>query len=499
MIRVAAYCRVSTEQEDQTNSFLAQQRYFREYIASRPEWELYGIYADEGISGTLTKNRPRFNSMIRDAAEGTFQLILTKEVSRFSRNILDAISYTRELKRMGVAVMFLTDGICTTDPDAELRLSIMASLAQEESRRTSSRVVWGQTRQMEKGVVFGHSLLGYDVKDGRITVNPRGAEVVRLIFRKYALEQLSACRIAEYLCGEGYQTCRGGTNWTAASVLKILKNEKYTGDLIQKKTYTPDYLTHEKRRNTGEVPLIYLKDHHEPIISRELWDLTIKRLEAGNKHRTGETARSTLHTFSGKIRCGQCGSIFVTRYRYRKDGSKIRRWCCGRALREGSTGCDIGKLLRDEDARHMLKTAIAQLPLDRKGLADQLVTLAGAAGSPGETMEKQLEQLRRKKEAMMDSYFAGELSRQEMLSMKARYDARTEVLTQRLTEAWERIRADSDPGKMHRQIIALLEGTEESDLFFRQITEHLTVYKNRRVEVKLQHLPYAYTFVDNTK
>ena len=495
MIRVAAYCRVSTEQEDQANSFQAQQRFFREYIASKPQWELYGIYADEGISGTLTKNRPRFNHMIRDASEGRFQLILTKEVSRFSRNILDAISCTRELKRMGVAVLFLTDGICTTDPDAELRLSIMASLAQEESRRTSSRVTWGQTRQMERGVVFGHSLLGYDVRNGRITVNTQGSEIVRLIFRKYALEQLSANRIAEYLRREGYQTARGGTCWTGATVLKILKNEKYTGDLIQKKTFTPDYLTHEKRRNTGEVPLICLKDHHEPIVSRELWELTQRKLEEGNKHRAGEKTQSTLHAFSGKIRCGQCGGIFVCRYRYRKDGSKIRRWCCGKALREGTSGCDIGKLLTDADARYMVKTVISGLPLDRRALADQVAALIESARSAEATTEKRLEQLRRKKEAMMDSYFAGEISREEMLSMKGRYDTQM----QQLAEAGERRKTGSDPEKIRSQVIDLLEGRQENDLFFRHLTEHLTVHTDRSVEVKLQYFPYIFKFVDNTK
>ena len=171
-IKVAGYCRVSTEQEDQRNSLEAQQRYFKELIENREGWELYQIYADEGITGTSTKKREQFKRMISDAREGKFQLIVTKEVSRFSRNILDTIAYTRELKALGVGVLFMNDAISTLEPDAELRLSIMASVAQEESRKTSSRVKWGQTRQMERGVVFGRSLLGYQVKDGKIKVQP---------------------------------------------------------------------------------------------------------------------------------------------------------------------------------------------------------------------------------------------------------------------------------------------------------------------------------------
>ena len=173
MILVASYCRVSTDKDDQANSFEAQQRYFREYIDRQPDWELYRVYADEGLSGTSTKKRVEFNRMVNDARMGKFQLIITKEVSRLSRDILDTIGYTRELRAMGVDVLFVNDGIKTLEPDAELRLSIMGSIAQEESWKTSSRVKWGQTRQMERGVVFGHSLLGYDVRDGQITANLR--------------------------------------------------------------------------------------------------------------------------------------------------------------------------------------------------------------------------------------------------------------------------------------------------------------------------------------
>ena len=188
MIKVASYCRVSTDSEDQANSFESQQRYFREYITRHPDWELYEIYADEGTTGTSTKKRTQFNRMINDAYCGKFNIIITKEVSRFSRNLLDTIAYTIELKALGIGVIFMNDGFTSLDPDAELRLSIMGSIAQEESRKTSSRVKWGQSRQMEKGVVFGTSMLGYDVRDGKLTINPEGAEIVRMIFHKYGVE-----------------------------------------------------------------------------------------------------------------------------------------------------------------------------------------------------------------------------------------------------------------------------------------------------------------------
>ena len=211
MILVAGYCRVSTDKDDQANSFLAQKRYFRDYIAHHPDWQLYEIYADEGITGTSTKKRTQFNRMIADAREGKFQILVTKEVSRFSRNILDTISYTRELRSLGVGVRFLLDGIDTMRPDSELYLSIMASMAQEESRKTSSRVVWGQTRQMERGVVFGPSLLGYRVQNGKIEVEPMGAETVRLIFWKYAVEQMKTSELAAFLTQAAIPTGSGNT------------------------------------------------------------------------------------------------------------------------------------------------------------------------------------------------------------------------------------------------------------------------------------------------
>lgn len=267
MLQVAAYCRVSTDKEDQANSFEAQQRYFREYIQRQPDWELQGIYADEGFSGTSTNKRVEFNKMLHAAELGQIDLIVTKEVSRFTRNTVDALQITRELRRRGVGVLFLNDSLDTRTNDGELRLTIMSSFAQDESRRTSERSKWGQMRSMEKGVVFGGSLLGYDVIGGKMTVNPDGAEVVRLIFHKYLQERKGCSTIARELREAGILSSKGNCLWSSATVTKILKNEKYCGDLIQKKTYTPDYLTHEKKYNHGKEPLVELKDHHESIMT----------------------------------------------------------------------------------------------------------------------------------------------------------------------------------------------------------------------------------------
>ena len=502
MIRVAGYCRVSTDREDQANSFETQKRYFRDYIRNHPDWELYEIYADEGITGTTTRKRTQFNRMIADAYEGRFRMILTKEVSRFSRNILDTIAYTRELRALGIGVIFATDRINTLEPEGEMLLSYLAAMAQEESRRTSTRVVWGQTRQMEKGIVFGHSLLGYDVREGVLSPEPKGAEIVRLIFHKYALEQLGASEIARQLMQNGYSTSGGGSRWTASSIIKILRNEKYVGDLIQKKTYTPDYLTHAKKANRGQVPLVVIRDHHQPIISREVWALAQERLRRNDKHRKGDGGHSNRYVFSGKIRCGQCGSSFIGRFRYRKDGTRIRRWSCGKAAREGAGSCDVGKLLRDEDALLMLKTALRSLSLDTESIVRNVTAIALDAIREGEEdtnparLQREAEGILRKKAAVLDSCFSGEISKEDMRLLNRQYDRRLEDLRQQ--EALLR-REPYENREQQRAAIAaelegILRGDSHSEVFSRNLAESITVFKDRHMDLRLQHLPQVFRF-----
>lgn len=360
MQRIAAYCRVSTDSSDQANSLHSQKRYFEEYISRRDDWILFDVYADEGITGTSTKKRAAFNRMISDACDHKFDLIVTKEISRFARNTLDSIFYTRRLKEYGVGVFFLNDNINTLDADAELRLTIMSSIAQEESRRTSQRVKWGQQRRMEQGVVFGRDMLGYDVRGGKLFINKDGAETVRLIFHKFTKEGKGAYTIARELTEEGIKTAPHMKGWSNTAVLRILKNEKYCGDLIQKKTITPNYLTHAKKYNRGEEAFVVLRDHHEGIISREVFDEAQCQLAARrNKTENGEKY-SNRYTFSGKIKCGSCGLSYV---QSRRNTSNI--WRCSAYAKHGRrkeapdgsvTGCDNKYV-----SEGVLKTALTEV------------------------------------------------------------------------------------------------------------------------------------------
>lgn len=375
LLRVAAYCRVSTDGDDQANSFESQQRYFRAYIAQQPQWELAGIFADEGLSGTSTKKRLAFQRMIACARAGTLDLIVTKEISRFARNTLDSIYYTRELRRLGVGVLFLSDNLCTLDGDAELRLAILASIAQEESRRTSERVKWGQRRRMEQGVVFGRDLLGYDVRGGALYVNEAGAQTVREIFRKCVDEGKGAHTIARELNAAGIPAARGGA-WRSSVILRILRNEKYCGDLVQKKTYTPDYLTHEKKSNHGQEDYIIVRNHHTPIIPRATFEAAGRILDTRAAAPAGQQKYSSRYPLSGKLRCGICGAVCAARKKTRRDGTDTLSWRCGNAVKNGRPHADpngrcgcTGESLRNEDALQILSQVWASLPLDRDTLA----------------------------------------------------------------------------------------------------------------------------------
>ncbi len=515
MILVASYCRVSTDKDDQANSFEAQQRYFKEYIDRQPDWELYRVYADDGLSGTSTKKRTQFNRMVSDAKMGKFKLIITKEVSRFSRNILDTIGYTRELKALGVGVLFMNDGINTLEPDAELRLSIMGSIAQEESRKTSSRVKWGQTRQMERGVVFGRSMLGYDVEGGKLTVNPEGAELVRLIFHKYGVERKGTSVIARELREAGYLTCSGNPRWNNSHIVKILKNEKYVGDLVQKKTYTPDYLTHQKKYNYGAEEKICLTDHHEAIIDRDLWNTVQAELARRNRHGQLGVGHGNRYVFSGKIKCGLCGSSFVARTKHYKNGTSTKKWCCFTATNEGTShldpmgnavGCNIGQLLRDDFAQEVLKTAAGAILAAPKWATDQITACTKAeiqrseiaGGDSAEKLEYEIQQVTRKKESILDAFFSKDITKEEMRLMNERYDRQLATLQSGLRAAREREQLSYETATLKADVkshIGDLLGREADEAFQKAILDTMIVYPDRRLEVRLNLLPIKWRFV----
>ena len=512
ILKVAVYCRVSTDSNDQANSLASQQNYFKEYIERNSMWELFDIYVDEGITGTSTKKRKAFNRMMVDAQLKKYDLIITKEISRFARNTLDSIYYTRKLKEYGIGVMFANDNLFTLDPDAELRLTIMASIAQEESRKTSERVKWGQKRRMEQGVVFGSSMIGYDVKDGKIYINPEGAEVVKKIFHKYTIEHKGTCTIARELKEEGIRTFTN-KNWTNTVILRTLRNEKYCGDLIQKKTLTPNYLTHEKVLNRGEEELVIIRDHHEPIISRELFELTQKELKRRSPTDEQKKKLGNRYCFSGKITCEECGSSFVFHNKKLMNGKYFKYWQCYNGRRNGKTkhidsvtgkevGCPINHIAHD-DLKNIMAYVIETMTADKSRflamLKKQLEDVFTQSDSNDFERKKELfDKKTERRKSLVDLYLDKCISKEEFKKMSAELDAEIETLKNELqpcaANALDRNSKDVIIAECIAYANKILTSNEDNDEFIKHILESMTISKDNIITIKLNLLPFKWKF-----
>jgi DNA invertase Pin-like site-specific DNA recombinase len=339
--RTAGYARVSTDDEEQQSSYAAQVAYYTEYIQANPAWRFVTVYADEGISGTSTKKREQFNAMVDDALAGKLDLIITKSVSRFARNTVDSLQTIRKLKEIGCEVYFQKENIWTFDGKGELLLSIMSSLAQEESRSISENVTWGQRRRMEAGKVsmaYKH-FLGYEKgDDGKPKIVPEEAAVVRQIYRLF-LEGKTFNAIAKTLMSQGIPSPGGKEKWGVRTIISILENEKYKGHALLQKGFTTDFLTHKTKKNEGELPQFYITDSHPAIISVETFDLVQSEIA----RRRGMQNRATCeHPFSGKILCGQCGSPCGPKVWHSNSPYRRTIWQCNAKYSRSDRGAKCG-------------------------------------------------------------------------------------------------------------------------------------------------------------
>ena len=510
--RVAAYCRVSTDNEDQANSFESQQKYYKRYILEHPDWELYEIFADEGVSGTSTKKRKEFNRMIECAKNGYIDLIITKEISRFARNTLDSISHTRELKKYGVGVIFMNDNINTLDSDAELRLTIMSSIAQDESRRTSERVKWGQKRRMEDGVVFGRSMLGYDVKDGKMTINEEGAKIVQQIYHKCVDEGKGTHTIARELEEEGIKPMRV-SQWSNTVILRVLRNEKYCGDLVQKKTITPDYLSHEKKYNQGEEEFVIIKNHHEPIVSKEMFEKANKILDERALSPEGKAKHSNRYPFSGKIKCGICGLSYVARYKKRTDGSVYKAWRCCEGAKHGGRhidkyGNEVGcsnRSIRNEEAVHIMYLAMKNLKFNRTKIANNLLKIIKSVISDKslnysctDKFYKSIEEIESKRNKLLELYMDNCITKDEFSKRRAEYDSQINEIKERIdgidSANSMKIHQDELYDDIVKEVNELVEGVEYEDEFYKQILDKMVIVDDNTIDLYLNILPEKWRF-----
>ena len=449
--------------------------------------------------------------MIECARNGSFDLVITKEISRFARNTLDSIYYTRDLKKHGVGVIFLNDNINTLDADSELRLALMSSIAQEESRKTSERVKWGQKRQMEQGVVFGRSMLGYDVKDGKMTVNEESAKVVRLIFHKFVNEGKGTHVIARELREEGIRPMRV-KEWQNTVILRLLRNEKYCGDLVQKKTYTPDFLSHEKKYNRGQEEFVIIKDHHEPIISRELFDEANRILDERSLSQEGKAKHSNRYPFSGKIKCGCCGASYVARYKTRKDGSRYKAWRCYEAANHGSphidkagnqVGCS-GPSIRNEDAVHIMCLVTRELKLNRQKITDNLLSVIKSiiamdtTGADVEKLETQIKAIEDRRAKLIDLYMSGDVTKEEFTAARTKCDseiAELQSVIDSIEKQQEMVRQQQELiAEITKAIQEIINGVEAEDDFYTHILDKMVMHDRDNIDVYLNLLPLKWSF-----
>ena len=343
-LRVAAYCRVSTDSDEQASSYETQISHYTEFIQKNPNWVIADIFADDGISGTNTKKRDEFNRMIDECMSGKIDMIITKSISRFARNTLDCLRYIRLLKEKNIPVFFEKENINTMDSKGEVLLTIMASLAQQESQSLSQNIKLGlQYRYQQGQVQVNHTrFLGYTKDaDGHLIIDPEQAEIVRRIYREY-LEGKSMDKIAKGLEADGILTGAGKRKWWTSTINKILRNEKYIGDALLQKTFTIDFLSKKRIKNNGTMPQYYVEGDHDAIISKEVFLLVqeelVRRKQVqtvpGGKKRT----YSANHCFAQIVFCGECGELY-RRVHWNNRGCKSIVWRCINRLNGTGSDC----------------------------------------------------------------------------------------------------------------------------------------------------------------
>jgi len=365
-LRVAAYCRVSTEQEEQQNSYQVQIAYYTDLINRKKEWTLVGIFADEGISGTQTKKRTEFNRMIRMCKNKKIDLVITKSISRFARNTVDCLEYVRLLKDLGIGVIFEKESINTLTMTSEFMIALYGSFAQAESESISKNVSWGKEKAYREGRVqfqYKH-LLGYKRgDDGEPEIVPDEAETVRLIFKLF-LDGYSMKEIAITLKSLGKLNKYGDVEWRSNTISRILQNEKYVGDALLQKTFTVDCITHKIVKNHGERPMYLVTDHHDPIVDRDTYNRVQQELARRSSKRkisdktvTEQGKYSSKYALSELLICGHCGTPY-RRTTWSARGKKQIVWRCISRLEHGKKYCPDSPTIKEESLHQAIIHAI---------------------------------------------------------------------------------------------------------------------------------------------
>ena len=500
--RVAAYCRVSTDSEEQLTSYTTQKKVYTEMIAARPDWELAGIYADEGISGTRADKRPQFQKMIKDCFAGKIDYIVTKSVSRFARNTVDCLEHVRILKNRGIGIFFEEQNIDTLSIDSELYLVIYAGFAQSESESMSKNITWAYRKRFEDGKVLMQykSMLGYRKgADGEPEIVPEEAKIVTRIFDMFLSGQ-TVRAISEQLRGEKIHIPGKNFSFSHVMVYNILRNEKYCGDSILQKTITVDCISKTRRDNMGEAPMYYVQNSHPAIISRETYHMTQAEIArrktlapASEKKAVTVAGKYSKYALSEVLVCGECGS------RYRRvtwtSGGKRVVWRCSNRLENGKKYCKMSLTVKEESLHAAIVRAINKFNSQDHAvyLALMKVTIGEALGIQAETAE--IDELKRRIDALNQKMVSiiqkaardgedieeHESEFKEMAESIALFKQRISVLEQakstdaEMSERMAKIQEIIDERQAHQDVY--------DDSIVRQMIECIKVFSNGNIEV----------------
>ena len=503
-LRVAAYCRVSTEQEEQESSFDNQVIYYTNLIQSNPEWEFAGIFADRGISGTKDTIRPEFMKMIEQCKKRKIDLIFTKSLSRFSRNTLDSIKYIRLLKSLNVAVEFEKEGLNTNDVSSEIYLTWFSAFAQAESESISQNVTMGMRRHYKEGkFAFRYkNFLGYRAgPDGQPEIDPKEAPIVSRIFLSF-LRGDTPEQIASSLEMDRIPSPTGKDSWSKTTIRNMLRNEKYAGDVLLQKTYTADFLEKKVRKNRGEVRQYYITNNHPAIIPREIFQevqleiarRSSKRKVSCRKTKSEQGKYTSKFALSERTICGECGAMYRRTMWIKRDGTKEHVWRCVNRLEFGTKYCKHSPSLKEPVLHQAILNCIQSVFHNKEEIMDAIrdtekkILMLGDGKNNPELLRQKIQDIKNGMANLLtlasQSFHGDEFEKtfREMTEEKAR-------LTERLQQAekdleGEQIQHMKLDSILKSTDIDLIPPTEFDDFFIRRIVEQVTILSNEKIEVR---------------
>ena len=506
-LRVAAYCRVSTDDEEQLTSYEAQKNYYTDKIMTNKEWTMAGIFADEGITGTSARKRPEFLRMIRQCKQGKIDIVLTKSISRFARNTVDCLNFVRALKELGIAVIFEKENMNTLEIDSEILITMLGAFAQSESESISANVRWGIRQAMKEGkaTIQYKYLYGYRKgDDGKPEIIPNQAEVVRKIYDLF-LSGTPVRGIQEYLNANSVPNINGEPKWARSAIDSILTNEKYCGDVLLQKTYIDDCINKKVKKNTGQLPMYLVQNHHEGIISRETFDAAqaeLARRSAGKSPSkknapTGRSRYSSKYALSDRLYCGECGTRYQRCTWRNRDGSKRIVWRCVSRVDYGSKYCHDSPTLDEEPLHRAILAAINSTIKDKDNIVynlkaameKELAPVAGQQLSLSE-IDNQLEQLNREFSKVLAE--ASESGDQAAYSDRFREIMQKQTALKAQRDEMQRMLAESGKATAHieqcRQAAETTPSaiTEWDEALIRQVVESVTVETGSEIIVALK-------------